>query len=267
MKKFIKCLVFSVFVLIFFQRLSCFTINYAMLSSDANPMYLDFWPLVSQAWAKKMKIRPMLALIASEDVQVDQTYGDVIRFDPIPDIPISFQTQVIRLLCPALFPDHTFIISDIDMLPMQKDYFKRSVKGIRSDCFVVYKSGEWAAQSDVEQYPMCYNAAKGSTFAEIFQVYSREDIRRTIIEWHNLGIGWFTDQFMLYRYLNYWPKFSTHCIRLGHCVERRLDRESWNPDKQLIRSKYYIDAHLPRPYSQHKYAINIVARRMGLKVD
>ena len=83
-------------------QINAFTLKRALVASDTNPMYIDFWPLVAKAW-KKLGLQPTLALIAPPDFNVDTTCGDVIRFDPIPGIPTSFQAQVIRLLAPRIF--------------------------------------------------------------------------------------------------------------------------------------------------------------------
>src|ERR1700737_349362 len=80
-------------------------IDRVILGCDANPMYIEFWPMVARTWKEIVGVKPTLALIAPSSMVIDESLGDVIRFEPIPGIPTSFQAQVIRLLLPAYFED------------------------------------------------------------------------------------------------------------------------------------------------------------------
>ena len=239
-------------------------IDRVILSSDTNPMYLDFWPLVGKAWKELIGIKPTLVLVAEKDVIVDETIGDVIRFEPIKGISTAFQSQVIRLLIPIFFDNEVSIISDIDMLPLNRSYFINSILSIPEDRFVVYKDKAYAA--GYKQLPMCYVAAKGSIFKEIFNVYNLEDVRRTIVDWHKLGYGWNTDERMLYSCLLNWKFYHQRCVRLGHNVEGRIDRSKWEYDIKALKSGNYIDAHLLRPYSKFKTQIDRLCRIINLDV-
>lgn len=234
---------------------NAFKIDRAIVSTDTNATYSDFWPLVAKAW-KEMGIKPTLALIAPKDFKIDEKIGDVIRFEPIPGIPTSFQAQVIRLLLPIYFEDEVSLISDIDMLPLSKDYYCNSVKNVKDDCFVIYRDQAYK-RDNYEMYPMCYNAAKGKVFKELFKIKSIEDIKAKIIEWYGLGCGWTTDERMLYKHIQEWEKKDKkRIVKLGHEVEKRIDRGEWEYDKDLVKKKYYIDSHMLRPYKQYKKEID-----------
>src|SRR5579871_2794464 len=149
-----------------------FKIDRAILSSNENPMYLDFWPLVAQGW-RSFGIKPTLFLIAADYIPVDETVGDVIRIRPIEGVSTASHAQIIRLLGPMYFEGEISIIADIDMLPLNKDYFVNSVVAIPDDKFVVYRDLGYGKNS--LRFPMCYNAGKGYLFKEIFNVKSIED--------------------------------------------------------------------------------------------
>jgi hypothetical protein len=72
-----------VFIVTFFNELCPLQLDRVILSTNENPNYIQFWPTAAKAWQEIVGVRPTLALIASEDVQVDRRYGDVIRFEPI----------------------------------------------------------------------------------------------------------------------------------------------------------------------------------------
>jgi len=237
------------------QHLQAAKITRVILASNNNSEYLEFWPIVSKLWSKLLGARPTLAFIGPSDVKIDQTYGDVVYIDPIEGISTALQAQTIRLLLPCLFPDDFCLISDLDMIPLQGEYFKKPVANLPKDKFVVYRNAAYGPGST--EYPMCYNAALGSTFQDIFQVDTIEQMQRLMIEWNSAGLGWTTDEKMLKKYLNGWRKFGSHCVLLGHRVGPRICRSRnmcFNP-KQL-KSNVYIDMHSVRPYSKHKYLID-----------
>lgn len=240
-----------------------FKIDRVILGCDANPLYLEFWPVVAKTWTELVGIKPTLALIATADVYIDESLGDVIRFEPIPNIPTSFQAQVIRLLLPILFENEVCIISDMDMIPCQKDYFINSVKDIAAECFVIYKDGAFNSD-EYKEYPMCYNAALGKTFKEIFKVDNADQIIQLMKEWYNCDLGWTSDQQILYAALNLWDQKNTRLVKLGHDVHPRIDRGHWMYNEQAVKNHYYIDSHMLRPYCRYSTHIDqLVALLLG----
>jgi len=257
--------------LIFFTLLFGFANNiYALkldrviLSSDNNLKYINFWPITAKAWKNIVGVIPTLALIANSSIKVDKSFGDVIRFEPIENIPTGFQAQVIRLLLPVFFPNSGCITSDIDMIPLQKDYFINYASNILDKDFLVYRKGI----GKYLRYSICYTAAKGAIFGEIFNLKLDKNIRNNISkiikEWFSLGWGWGTDERILYQKIHDWSKSKTNLIKLDHVAEKRLDRGA-KYNKKLLENYYYIDCHMPRPYNLHKLYINSMCENLGIK--
>lgn len=258
---------FILSLLICANTLHAFKIDRVILSSNDNPMYLQFWPLVANAWQKLIGIKPTLILIAEDNIQVDETVGEVIRLKPISGISTASYAQIIRLLAPIFFENEISIISDIDMLPLNKDYFINSVKDIPDDKFVVYR--DMAYGKDSLRFPMCYNAGKGYLFKDIFKINSVNDIENKIKEWVKKGCSWETDEVMLYTHVRGWNKFKSHCIFLGHTsmVPQRIDRVAWGYDKNKLKNHYYIDAHMVRPLDKYYKEIKELADDLGLNIN
>lgn len=60
-------------------------LKYAVVSSDANPEYLHFWPYVAKAW-KRIGIEPILLYIDKEPPSNEANrYGQVIYLESIPE--------------------------------------------------------------------------------------------------------------------------------------------------------------------------------------
>ena len=243
-------------LLLWLLPLQAFQIDRAILSTNDNPLYIEFWPVVAPIWTA-MGIRPTLALIGDEKCTVDESLGDVIRFAPIPGVTPALQTQTIRLFLPALFPDDVCLISDIDMIPISRDYFQEGALQCPDNGFLVYRDkieDYWA-----NKYPMCYVAAKGDIFGSIFDINTIEDINDRIIEWSSYGYGWNTDELLLYEYVNNWEQDEGLVVRLGHGLMSRLDRGSWTFQLNNLDIFSYIDCHCPRPYTFYKKSIDYIA--------
>lgn len=225
-----------------------------ILATDGHRDYYSFWPIAARAWARRVGVRPTLAVIGARDLEFDERHGDVVRFDAVPGIDTGLQAQLIRLLLPVLFPADVSLIADIDMLPLQRRFFTAPLRRVRDDAFVVYRDAAYAPGAT--RYPMCYNAALGSTFGEVFGLDSIAAAPAVLARWAAPGLGWHTDELLLYAQLQAWDGFDTRCVRLGGRVERRIDRTWWSYWPLAVRARWYIDSHLPRPYEEHRAAIN-----------
>jgi hypothetical protein len=233
-----------------------FTLHRVILATDNHENYIQFWPIVAKAWKEVIGIQPTLALIADESVKVDETLGDVIRFEPIDGVPTSLYAQCIRLLLPAYFENEGCIVSDIDMIPLSKEYFHSGVRDADPDQFVVYRDKVYHPQTP--QFQMCYCAAYGNVWKEVFRIDSLDDIPAIVIRWNDLGLAWNTDERVLFHYLTHWNKYTTHCVKLGQRTTGRVDRIHWGYNPEHLKAGKYIDAHCPRPYAQYKEIVDTV---------
>ena len=224
-----------------------------ILSCDDNPNYIQFWPIVAPIWTA-MGLRPTLALVAKENCPIDDSIGDVIRFEPLEGVPISLQSQVIRLLLPSCFPDEGCLISDIDMLPISRSYFLEGAKYCPEEGFLVYRDAAFGYEG--KRYPMCYVAAKGAIFSSIFGIDQKNQITDVIREWAKMGYGWDTDELMLFSLVQKWRATGGEVVKLGHGVGPRLDRADWWRDFNAVDVSDYIDCHCPRPYAEYKETID-----------
>ncbi len=253
-------------LLLIFSKINCLKIDRVILATDNNPNYIQFWPIVSKAWKNIVGVKPTLALIADKSVKVDETLGDVIRFEPIPGVSTALYAQCIRLLLPAYFEEDGCILSDIDMVPLNKNYFLDSVKNVSDNCFITYR--QWTietAGNEEVKFPMCYNAAKGKVFKEVFKISDPKEIPKIIKSWSALNLGWNTDEIILCKSLFEWKDYTTRCVNLGHSVTDRIDRIGWGYNSDLLKKGNYVDMHCPRPYTKYKSFIDKVLSHIGLE--
>jgi hypothetical protein len=237
-------------------------IDLAIHSSDSNPFYLDFWPLVSKVWKEKFGITPLLVYIdENHDIPIDETYGTVIKMKPVNGIPLYLQCQWVRLWIPSQFPDKICITSDIDMFPISKKYFVDQIADIPDTKYVHINPFH-------ENIPICYHVARGDTFKDILSLEdSWEDSIRNL---DGLKIGhdcstpdnpildgkihWGADEEHATRKIRTYLDQSVFVmIRRTH---GRIDRSYWNYSVDGIKHDAYADSHSIRPYSTYKVEID-----------
>lgn len=250
-------LLLSLLALFFTVNAPAFELKRVILSTNNNPTYIQFWPVVAPVWSA-MGLRPTLALIADEDCPIDTSLGDVIRFDPIPGVPESLQAQTVRLLLPALFPDDACLISDMEMIPVSREYFTDGAAQCPDESFLVYRDKAYEPYNP--RYPMCYVAGLGKVFGAIFNIHEKSDIAKTIESWTEYGFGWDTDELLLYMRVKQWEQKGGSVVYLGHGVGPRIDRLWWPHDTSTMDASRYIDCHCLRPYETYKKTIDEVVQ-------
>jgi hypothetical protein len=247
-------------------------VDYVVVSSTCDPFYLDFWPTVSMIWKKKFNYTPVLFLVHSDkSVKVSEEYGEVVYFDPIPDVPLNVQAQCSRYWLPITKPDATWMTSDIDMFPISKKYFIDNLRDIPDDKFVNMNA------RGIGIFPCCYNVAKGETYKKVLDLPDSYSDYLKQTDWQNFrkehshtpqnsGMDlyhWGIDEYYPNRKMENYQDRNVFVLtgRNGSPARDRcplrVDRQYWNSWKEDgVRDEYYLDAHSLRPYNQHKDEIN-----------
>jgi len=231
-------------------------------ASDTNPLYMDFIPIFVRAWKHLLPEADIrIVLIAESLPESLQSYASHIHLvSPIPGVHTAFHAQCVRLLYPReVTRDEGVLITDMDMLPMNRRYYVDTIRDFPEDAFVVYR--DVCLPSEIS---MCYNVAHPATWTSVF---GSEPTNELLQKWNSTvhydgahgGSGWNTDQVILVNSFNAW---GGRKIVLNDEVTRfaRLDRampfETWgNQQSQihsLIRDGYFADYHCLRPYSTYK---------------
>lgn len=234
-------------------------IDYAILSTNEKPLYKDFWPVVKPVWINYIKIKPILIEITDVDEVNDHGDWIIFKIKKIEGIDTGLQSQIARIWITKFYQNEVCLISDIDMLPMNEDYFKKNVEDVDEDSLVIYSADAYPEPK--KRFPMCYNAAKGKTFSEILELdkfTSFEDFCRQL---EKRGEGWNTDELFfgekIYSYHN-----QNKIVKLKRgwdsgIANLRVDRIRWNHEPYDSKKvKEYIDSHLLRPYSTYKIKID-----------
>lgn len=228
------------------------------MGSNLNPMYLDFWPIISKTWKKVFNITPVLGLICDEDSDfIEDEYGLIKKYKTIEGIDSGLQSQIVRLYLTKELTGN-IIISDIDMVPLSKKYFVDQI--VSFDLSKIYiMSSDNAECNTNKEIPMCYNISDSKLFAKMLEL---DDSWISFANRLNsMGFGWTTDQNYLWLKIQEFKQNNPNDVVLlnrgwSRGADRRIDRLWWSYNPNLVNEGYYIDSHLLRPYHQHKEQID-----------
>ena len=243
-------------------------IDKCLVSCDLNMLYLDFFDIIKLMWKEICNIDIILLLVADEIPPTLKNEPNIILFKPIKNMSTIFQAQCIRLLYPALLTGN-IIISDMDIIPLNKKYFIDSIANYDDTKFISYRD----AYLSQNMIGICYNIANTNIWKQIFKINNHDDIVKTLQDWYNINYsgtknceGWFTDQEMLYTSLITWKNNKDHIILTDNDLNFvRLDKRHKNYINKMtdtmihnIKTNKYTDFHIMKPYSKYKNTINTI---------
>ena len=264
-------------------------------SDDSH--FLDFWEIQSKVCKEILGIQPVLFHITdSESDFYDDGFGLVKKIKKIDSITTGVLAAIGRMFFTKYFPDEVCLVSDIDMLLIDKDYLQNSIKNIDDDSLVIYVSDaydkkreealeyhnrEYFPKDMVQLYPYHLNAAKGKIFGKILETdCTFEDY----INRHQLigdkKLFWGVDEYYFSQAVNNFEN-DINVVKLTRGYkspwrcEKRLERHkfpvklNWESEIQAqkeegvynigdILNKKYVEINCPRPYNQYKQEIDKV---------
>jgi hypothetical protein len=206
--------------------------------------------------------------------------SDVKLFQPIDDMPTATQAQMIRLLYPAIMDcSGAVVISDMDLMPLNKDFFHKGFSYANKDQFVSLK----APMEDCKQVCMAYVGATPSTWSDFMKIKSIHDVRKRLEEWSEVyianglhgGRGWCSDQLELYKRVKSWEEICPNRLDISKWEwdYPRLDKMmpyEWIEINSYLETRilhfHYIDFHMPpidKCSSQIEYILSVAERRVA----
>lgn len=227
-------------------------IDYCLIGSTTNPLYLDFWPVVSKIWKEVFNITPVLGLICDEDSDlISDEYGIIKKIKTSNLTDEGTQSQIVRMYL-SKFLSGNCIISDIDMIPLSKKYFIDDLIEYSDDDVLVMSSHHYQT-INTKQYPMCYVVGNSKSFNNIFETETNWD--EFVIK--SSRNGWYSDQCFLYESIQ---KYGVENVKFPYrsFSNDRVDRDQWYYNANAVKEGKYIDSHLLRPYISYKTQIEFL---------
>ena len=239
-------------------------LKYAVVSSNSNPEYLDFWPYVARAW-KRIGFEPVLMYIDSSEPDGSlKEHGTVFYLQSIPEWSIAQQAQCIRFWAARLL-DAPFIISDLDMLPIARSYYIDGAAQISDSGIISYSSDiiKYRWYKTNPQYPMGYLAGDPLSFIEMLEL-NQPDHKHFLKKLMNMNLRSGTDQKFFYNQAQVNKSVTIKHLERGWIEEKyaykRLDKATWPTSDYNISE--YIDCHLPRPLSSNRSKCELLFNKL-----
>jgi hypothetical protein len=240
-----------------------------VLSTNTDPKYIEFWPIMSRAWRALLGVEPELVIVLDGDLPNNIKPGDNVRVVPlIHGIPAPNQAKMARHYVAAQYQDSVVMINDIDLLPINKPYIERMLRSRVGGQMLAYGTEHyWGSERGKWWLP--YTTAPGWVFRKLLNPDDKpwEDFIRSFIGIQKFDSkeniansidhedpACFSDE-SLYRYCHDLRPVLLHHVRRPHYPGSTLDRANWTWSFEDIKAGNVYDAHLPRPFSAHRSAI------------
>ena len=223
-------------------------IDYIIISSDDNPLYKDFYPVVANKW-KEFGFKTYYINITDHDEYIENEYGIIKKIKSLDFVSTGFQSQVVRLFS-VNFIEGNILTSDIDMMPLNKDYYNQYNNELTEDNVIIYSGTPYGS---IPYYPMCYILSHSSNLMKYLGIESMDFSEFCKILYSRYNGDQNTDEHFMY---DRFQLFKDKLIIKERDYSRRIDRSGWIYDEELLKNGYYIDSHLPRPYKLHKNLID-----------
>lgn len=227
-----------------------------LTACNLNPKYFEFIDYFVRAWKTVLDNVDVKVILVSDHIpdSISHLQENIILFPPIPNVSDVFISQYIRLLYPSILKYiNGVLITDIDMIPMNSEYYVRNISHVPENSFVSYRD---ELIEEYLQIPICYCAANSQTWSEMFGISTISDIRNRLVEKYDKN--WCRDQMDLYVHVKQFQ--LKHPKRVYILKDRitgfhrlnRTDRFSLTSTVKInILNRKYTDYHVYRPY--YKY--------------
>lgn len=260
-----------------------------ILSSNEDPTYFEFWPIVSGAYKKMFPEAEVCLAFVTKRTENDpvvieaRKHGTVVLFKPIDDVPEGHQAKVARFILASQYEDRLCYIDDIDLFPLKSEFITDKIDLWDSfthddSCNNILMCVGAEVYGFTGTYPISQMTAVGYTFKcfinpkklpydQLIRSWKDKaefDDRENINIWPDM-VGdrvdyYFSDERLLRRLLFHNPVPKLELPR-GYTdyLEATIDRHTlnketgeWVYDREKLKSGGYVNAHCARPYSKYK---------------
>jgi hypothetical protein len=244
-----------------------------ILSTNDNPKYYQWWPIVAHAWKRLYPdVEVILAYVSSYNHQFREKqfrkHGKVIRWELKNDQIDPNWAQIARYLVAAECGDSVCMINDVDFLPLNKEYFNEIISQYRvEDGFLGVGWEEYQQRPLVPtKWAAGLMTGTGNQFRELYST-DEIDINSLRLFDDKESVANPPNQFCdesLNRALLHLSGQRIKLITNG--LDKRtqtLDRSWWNLDEDKLKAGGYAYAHLPRPYEKYQEQVKPILDYIG----
>ena len=247
-------------------------IDFVLTAVNNSSYYYNLYPIIYKVWKERFNLILKCIFVGEKIPEILEEYKEhIILYKPIDNINPIYIAQVIRILYPALFENKNILITDIDIIPISKNYFFNSIRDISNNHFITY-TNRYKKQ---EMYAICYNLANSDTWKKIFNINNINDLTQFLIKNYNSEYngtkncpGWYSDQKLLYSHIHSFDKLVV--LNDKQLNYKRLDGKGTVKSKNILQNldnvleniENYSDFHLLRNYPKYMKIINKIVDKI-----
>jgi len=247
-----------------------------IISTNYNPLYVQFVPLVCSVW-KKWGFKVHLVLITDDDESVwgwMRQFANIIHEKRHPNIYEGIWSKVARIIHYMDFGDEVVMVSDVDMIPLSFEYFDDLFYKSTTypDKLVLSSYDAYLGKNQFNdtihhKYPGCYMLATSNIWKEIINPkdLSIGDLLETWKGKHdfddkedilNNNVD-FSEESLIRRIVAEWDFRKERIIKMkrgwiNNMAINRIDRSNWYIDMKKLNKHKYIDCHSIRPLQSNE---------------
>ena len=233
------------------------------IAFPCSELFSPFWNIQSRIWKTKLGVHPVFLFYGDKKkCGLSEEFGDVVELKFDPSLPDIIQLQFSKFYYPSLEPETTWITGDIDLIPLQRDYFVGGIDHVPDDAYLHLNYSLCGRQWGMEpkrffargsrltggyDLPAHYHVAKGKLFRDLFFPEHPWDYRaflNHIISSKRYGmIGAFRTKEEMPVRGDYWIAEETYTSEIlwNHYSRRNFDGfffRDHNPTTHRLEGKY-----------------------------
>jgi hypothetical protein len=233
--------------------------KYVLNATNANLMYAFFVPIVCRMW-RAIEYEPIVIILGSPSEwlaakptecilkHIQRNTQNLIYIERISGLDDSTVTQVSRLfgsVYTSLKAEDYILTSDVDMLPLNQEYFHQQDNHFK---FHIFGADAYGGQ----RFPICYLGAPKNVWLQVMEI-TEGDLSATLrTHLDKSRNGWNYDELLFMEKITKSVYWSSQCQFINrewynHIANRRLDRDNWD----IEISNDLIDCHSLRPGYKH----------------
>ena len=240
-----------------------------------NPVYTGLWNPISRAWKLKWGITPTLMFVGTEDElkshDLSKEYGEIVRLNPVPEVVVNpsldWSATWALFYGASLFPNEVVTLMGLDQLLLSDTFLKEIATNdkITHDAYIVSLADAYKDLPGI--FPSAWHIAKGETFkkiysieetweAEVKKVFSQREKYPRLIPYKWWGLDEAYSSEVIRTKISEYPILMYNMFH-SYWYPSRLDRGGrLEYSVTDLRNGRYSEAHLPRPFENHKEYID-----------
>lgn len=248
-----------------------------IVSSDDNPKFINFWPIVKKAWTKFFpEVQVDLCFVTDKKSEYKwlEEIGTVHYYDIIPNVPRGNLGKVCRLYHASLQENLVCSIHDIDSIPLQRNYLfdLLSLRKPEHYCMV---GAECYSGRETGKAPMVPTTSEGYVFQQLLNTQNKNwnqfiesiknikvfDDKENILNSDNPILypdNHFSDESLVRYFIKSFSGKIQHLrrdeIRKLNPQQDWIDRtyRNFTFDKVKLQNGFYTECNMLRPFNHER---------------